>query len=494
MSTGANWDDAYTSISYAMLTASVGDEIWVAQGTYYPNLDQNGNFWSGQEGHHWFKNGIKLLGGFLGNEFFEWQRDPVNQKASLSGSSYNNNVVRIDNQSAVTIDGFQIYGGFSNSSSAVQLGAGIFIQNATDIILRNLEISNNQAENHGGGIYSNNASILLENSRLNNNTTYTYDGAACYFNVSYIEINNCLFNWNSASRYGGAITTVASSIDVANSTFYENSGNQNQFQHSTSGSIKYNHSIFDNVNDFSGLDLGSNGSASVTFNECLISPDLYFPATKNSCVTSHANFTNAGANDYTQTPTSPGVEMPISLASLNQTTVDIAGNTRTIGDYMDLGAYEACSFVATASQNNVTLTANQNNATYQWVTCPTNQPISGANSQTFVATANGDYAVSISYPNGCTVLSTCYTVNSISSAILNENSINDLLIYPNPAITEITISTESNFEKILITDITGNVLIESLNKNINIIELPSGIYFINLLGDLSTIRKRFVKQ
>lgn len=492
--TGANWNDAYAEIGYAMMTASPGDHIWVAEGTYYPSIDQTGNWFSNTDGHFWFKQGVTVLGGFVGTEVLESQRDPINHKANLSGNGMFNNVVKITTN-GVTLDGFKIWGGFSDLGAVgIGSGAGINIGATSQVTLRNLEVSNNTAYDHGGGAYiSNSTEVLIENCRFNNNNTTNYDGAGIYFNASDATLNNCLFYWNSANRFGGAITTVSASIDVNNCTFYENSGGTNGFQHSTSGVIRYNHSIFDNVNDFPGLDLATSGSASVTFNESLISPDLYFPATKNSCVTAHASFTDAAANDYTQLSNSAGVEMVISLPSSNFTTEDLAGNTRLIGSYMDLGAYELCTAQASISQNGANLVADQPNATYQWYNCTTSSPIAGATSQTYTATANGDYYVTVSYGSGCSETSNCVTVNSISQASLEDNAMLNFSVYPNPTEDKVFITGDVNFDTVVLTDVAGNVILKTNQTVLSLEGMPQGIYFITILSSGNSSTKRVIK-
>ncbi len=337
----------------------------------------------------------------------------------------------------------------------------------------------------------NNAGALIENCQINNNNTTNYDGAGLYLNNSFAELMNCLFFWNSAARFGGAITTVSSSLYAHNCTVYENGGGTNQFQHSTSGIIQYNHSIFDNVNDYPGLDLATSGTASVTFNECLISPDLYFPATKNSCVTGHASFTNAGTNDYTQTTSSPGVDMPISLVSLNTTTEDIAGNPRIIGSYMDLGAFELCNLQATASQSGNQLTADQANADYQWINCTTGQNIINANNQSYTATSNGDYAVIVSYGGGCVDTSACLTVTGLS---VDENDLQFFSVYPNPTNEMLNLSTSENINQVIISTLGGQRVIMSHEKSIYVGDLDNGVYMITVFTDSKRSTKRFVKQ
>lgn len=60
-----------------------------------------------------------------------------------------------------------------------------------------------------------------------------------------------------------------------------------------------------------------------------------------------------------------------------------------------------------------TLTATESGATYQWINCATNMPISGANAASYTATTSGNYKVAIT-KNSCIDTSICYTVNIVS--------------------------------------------------------------------------------
>lgn len=60
-----------------------------------------------------------------------------------------------------------------------------------------------------------------------------------------------------------------------------------------------------------------------------------------------------------------------------------------------------------------TLTASETGATYQWINCATNQPISGATAASYTATASGSYKVIIT-KNSCVDTSICYLVNIVS--------------------------------------------------------------------------------
>jgi hypothetical protein len=69
-------------------------------------------------------------------------------------------------------------------------------------------------------------------------------------------------------------------------------------------------------------------------------------------------------------------------------------------------------------QNGTTLTAEQSNASYQWIDCTTNTAIVGDTNQTFTATTTGYYAVEITYYHPCGGLqvdtSSCHLVDYTS--------------------------------------------------------------------------------
>lgn len=136
-----------------------------------------------------------------------------------------------------------------------------------------------------------------------------------------------------------------------------------------------------------------------------------------------------------------------------------------------------------------TLTANLAGATYQWNNCigaggvPT--PIPGETSQSFTATQNGDYSVTIEQ-NGCQDTSACYTVDFTS---VKESDIVDASIYPNPSQGNFTIelSEIQNSIRINVIDLQGKTVLSkslnSINKVIINEELTSGIYFVKLETD-----------
>jgi trimeric autotransporter adhesin len=143
--------------------------------------------------------------------------------------------------------------------------------------------------------------------------------------------------------------------------------------------------------------------------------------------------------------------------------------------------------------NNTTLTSLANNATYQWVSCPTYSPIAGANSKTYTAVANGDYACIVTQ-NGCIDTSLCETVTIIG--LNNNHNTFSLNVYPNPTSNTLIIENPSlSFLKFEIQTTLGQKIIDGqLSQSINKLEisqLPAGVYLLKVINTLG--KQEFIK-
>ncbi len=78
---GLSWSDAFRDLQDALSAASMGDEIWVAQGVYKPTagVDRDISFV--------LQNGVRLYGGFNGAEISRAQRNWTENVTILSGTS-----------------------------------------------------------------------------------------------------------------------------------------------------------------------------------------------------------------------------------------------------------------------------------------------------------------------------------------------------------------------------------------------------------------------
>jgi TRAP-type uncharacterized transport system substrate-binding protein len=72
--------------------------------------------------------------------------------------------------------------------------------------------------------------------------------------------------------------------------------------------------------------------------------------------------------------------------------------------------------------------------------------------------------------------------------------ISEVQIYPNPTSNQLTIATDLAINEIKLIDITGKTIrsIKQDTKVINVADLPSGIYFIQLITNEKVITKKLV--
>ena len=167
-----------------------------------------------------------------------------------------------------------------------------------------------------------------------------------------------------------------------------------------------------------------------------------------------------------------------SLPIIENTTItwmfqDSKGNTSTqTQDFIILNIDTSVTI------NNLTLSSNQQNATYQWIDCDNgNSPIIGATNQYFTLTTNNNYALIVS-KNGCVDTTNCYSLSSVN---IIENKIDSKInIYPNPTSNIINIQTNEFINSINIQNILGEIVQYELNKSFSIENLSNGIYLIRI--------------
>lgn len=80
---GSSWTNAYTELYDAISNASLNDSIWVAEGTYYPELNATPRLST-----FLIDKQISLFGGFNGTETVLSQRNYVLHPTILSGDWY----------------------------------------------------------------------------------------------------------------------------------------------------------------------------------------------------------------------------------------------------------------------------------------------------------------------------------------------------------------------------------------------------------------------
>ncbi|MCB9252258.1 MAG: T9SS type A sorting domain-containing protein [Flavobacteriales bacterium] len=149
------------------------------------------------------------------------------------------------------------------------------------------------------------------------------------------------------------------------------------------------------------------------------------------------------------------------------------------------------------TQNNPTLTAKSFSGTYQWLDCKNNYaPITGAVSQSFTATKTGEYAVQVT-ENSCTDTSKCYVVDQLW--VDSRSNVNKVKTFPNPAIAEVFVQTETTLVKaeIKIYNLNGSLIHHSTNLygtifKFDVSNFEHGMYIVEINSENLQRTLRFI--
>jgi hypothetical protein len=136
------------------------------------------------------------------------------------------------------------------------------------------------------------------------------------------------------------------------------------------------------------------------------------------------------------------------------------------------------------TQGGIVLTAESTTGTFQWIDCDNgNMAILGATNPSYIATANGNYAVVVTTGN-CVDTSACFVVDAVS---LNENLLDEVaIVAPNPSNGNFSIYL-NKFEglvNITVYDAAGKLILEDNKTNVKSldysIETAPGTYYLQV--------------
>ena len=345
---GISWATAYSNLQTALTTATTGFEIWVAQGTYKPTSTITRTIYFN------IPNAVKVYGGFVGTETVLNSRNFRTNTTILSGdigvvnvtSDNSYHVVTFDGSSTITVlDGFTITGGNANfdsrrvgsstanpSTTTIETGGGIVVQNASSPMITNCTIVNNAAVT-GGGIYVGDASLpkIMACKIMANQATF--GGGISFQDGSNGSLNNTLLSGN---RGIGGVYNNSSNPTITNCTIAGNGGYNGGIFNSNSQPVVKNTIIWGNsapFNDtqsiitYSNIQGGYAGTGNVNYDPKFVSPvpDGLSPTINGDY---HMQASSL-ANDR-------GDNTGISLID-----TDLDGNLRRYnGGIVDMGAYE----------------------------------------------------------------------------------------------------------------------------------------------------------
>ncbi|MBK7872228.1 MAG: hypothetical protein IPJ74_16915 [Saprospiraceae bacterium] len=257
---GTSWMDAYNDLQDALAVACScdGTQIWVADGTYYPD---EGIGQTDDDLNSTFNlcPGVSLYGGFQGIASDDNLNDanPTMHKTILSGdlmqndgdnfSNYADNAQRIVIMSnigaGVIFDGFIIEGAngngnagaffiSGNSSPTIQdcvvrensanSGGGIYIEGTGSVTVISTAFVGNRAVDRGGAMHISKTTTCI-NCVFYGNTAN--EGGAIYAQAQLSLINSTLTG-NMATANGGALFNAINTVTIQNSILWGNTPQQ----------------------------------------------------------------------------------------------------------------------------------------------------------------------------------------------------------------------------------------------------------------------------
>ena len=233
---GYSWPDAYRHLQDALLQARPNDEVWVASGTYKPDI--GGNQITGDRSASFvLKDQISLYGGFLGNEVVRTERDWKKNSTILSGEirpetnqwSYH---VLMGEATEWVLDGFLITKGNADGEDDRGLGGGLLAKPAGHQRpkVRNCTFRNNLSKAGGGGM-----SLLQEGNDISGRNQVLNcifdrnqtdgDGGGLHLKTgrtAVFEIHNCVFTKNTSTNGGGLYLDCLNGANVYNCVITKN--------------------------------------------------------------------------------------------------------------------------------------------------------------------------------------------------------------------------------------------------------------------------------
>ncbi|SOE20200.1 hypothetical protein SAMN06298216_0696 [Spirosomataceae bacterium TFI 002] len=375
---GSDWDNAYISLQDALSAAIQNDTIFVAGGTYYP--DMGIGYTNNDKGASFnMKPGVVIMGGFQGVHI---NAGPGVRNFDLYPSILSGDIAQtpsdvtddswsvIYNQSGLDrddiLDGFIITkgngaaraGGMHNLQTHPTIKNCIFIDNIGD---------------RGGAVHNSYSNARFENCAFINNTnpsSAVSGGAMASDYCTDLEIDGCQFINNTAIASGGALNNYNSVTSIINSSFISNTATSNGGAILNSGSVPSDMSIefcsfsgnkaqngsgqvyfgshgelklyasvlwgnnFTNSTNGLPIRLISSATGLVTHSIVEYTPSVTYPGTSNSNV--DPLFFNAPSDLHLKAG-SPAID---NIQSTNHPSFDIDGKARPLGAGADLGAFE----------------------------------------------------------------------------------------------------------------------------------------------------------
>lgn len=176
---GASWETSFAEPAAALNQAGSGDEVWLAEGTYYGRFE--------------VKSGVAVYGGFAGDESIRDERQPDRHPTVLDAARQAPCLLVLGGQHTTLIDGLVITNGFTFDTA----GAGLRVEGAT-LVLNGVTFAGHQAL-EGAAVLATNSDLTVTRCRFVQNTSYGLSqagsharGAALQVTGGRLHLEGCL--------------------------------------------------------------------------------------------------------------------------------------------------------------------------------------------------------------------------------------------------------------------------------------------------------------
>lgn len=193
--------------------------------------------------------------------------------------------------------------------------------------------------------------------------------------------------------------------------------------------------------------------------------------------------------------------IPGTWAGSNFTIADITNNGTVTGlaagtVFFEFSSTDGCAAssqnitvnappnISISIENNQLLTANVANM-YAWYDCTNNQLVAQTTEPNFSPSVNGSYYV-ISNDGICNSQSACVDFVLVGTSDIKAENVK---IIPNPASTQINISTSLPINNVVLKNSLGQTVMTSSQTNIDVANLSAGIYMVIIETHQGTISK-----
>ncbi|MBN2002886.1 MAG: hypothetical protein JXA21_05985 [Anaerolineae bacterium] len=296
---GLSWITAYTTLQDALAVVNYGDEIWVAEGVYYPDLGA-GQTEQSRTSTFTLRPGVAIYGGFDGTETDLTMRDPASHITVLSGDVDGNDVVNaygvvtdaakinfynayhvvtsINVTETTRLDGLTITAGKADTSAAPNNQGGGMFNDHGGPILFNVIFSGNYAEDYGAGMFNKTSTPTLTNVTFTGNRSYG-DGGGMHNEASTLTLTNVTFtgNWTSFGGNGGGMANISSTLTATNINFNNNSsGYSGGGMSNEQSNLTLTHAIFDENRSTYGSGGMDNNDSNITLTDATFLNNLAY--------------------------------------------------------------------------------------------------------------------------------------------------------------------------------------------------------------------------